>query len=125
MFPTLLCVACACSLCFVINRKKQPQRKHKRDRNPFQLDDIPPPPSSVDTSASSTNPAYQGNIRYYLSMHSTKALRELLFFNTGIEMHKQDIPVVILNEDVFHILQDRKKDSPSFEMQSNPERNVT
>ena len=56
-------------------------------------------------------------------MHSTKALRELLFFNTGIEMHTQDI--VILNEDVFHILQDRKKDSPSFEMQSNHERNVT
>jgi len=68
-----------CSLCcFVINRKKQPQRKNKRDRNPFELDDIPPLPSSVDTTASSTNQAYQGNIRYYFS------LREFLFFNTGI-----------------------------------------
>jgi len=87
-----------CSLhsifCFAINRKKQPQKKNKRDKTHVQLDDISR--SSVDATATSTNPVYQnvadiqqhhqGNRRCYFSMHSTKALREFLFLNSGIQM---------------------------------------
>ena len=67
--------------CFLINRKKQSQRQNKRDRTPFELDDISR--GSVDTTASLTSPVYQnmvdiqqqqqGSVRCYLSIHSTIA----------------------------------------------------
>lgn len=76
-----------CSLhslcCFLIKRKKQSQRQNKRDRTPFELDDISH--GSVDTTASLANPVYQNmvdirqqqqgsvHVRCYLSIHSTIA----------------------------------------------------
>ena len=54
----LLCVAfVVCIVCVVFLMKRKKQRKNKRDRTPFQLDDIPR--GSVDTSGSSVNPVYQ------------------------------------------------------------------
>ena len=77
-------LCCMCSLhdlLFLIKRKRQPQRQNSRDRAPFELDDIPR--GSVDTTTSSISPVYQnmvdirqqhqGNLRCYLSIHSTFA----------------------------------------------------
>ena len=83
-------MCCMCSLhslcCFLIKRKKQSQRESNRDKTPFELDDIPR--GSVDTTASLANPVYQnvadirqhhqGNLRCYLSTHSTIAKASFL-----------------------------------------------
>ena len=74
-----------CSLhslyCFLIIRRRQSQGKNRRDGTPLQLDGIPP--GSVDSTGSAANPVYenmgdiqqhnQGNLRCYVSIHSTKA----------------------------------------------------
>ena len=72
--------------CFFIKRKKQQQRENKRNRPPFELDDISR--GSVDTTASLANQFYQnvadirqhhqGNLRCCLSIHDTIAKASFL-----------------------------------------------